>query len=399
MNQPMTVIELIYSFEVGDKGGGIERFAIELCRHLDRRQFTAGLGALFDRGAAVEQEWLKRLSAEGLVAFQASAWDEKHPYRSFWRSFRALWRWQSQHRAALIHSHSEFSDVAALLLKFHPSRPKVVRTVHYGFQREWRKRPLRRLLLTNILYPLLFDLEIGVSQAITAKLNQRPLAKVRRQPAVCIYNAIDLKRFENVRPDCAAKRASLNIPPQALLIGSVGRLTEQKGYTYLVEAAAAVAAALPQAFFLIVGGGELEAALKDQANHRGLSNRLIFSGPRTDIEEILACLDLFVSSSLWEGLPTVILESMASGIPIVATDIPGTGELLRHGQNAWLAPPANAPALAEAILAAVGDSASRKQFSQMNRQAVQAYSIQAVADRYAELYTYLHSPLHHTSSR
>ena len=283
------ILELIKDFDV--EGGGIGRFGTELCRALNRQKFNVHLCGLFDASVSQEGKWLTQLNAEGIPAFYASKWNDQHPYRSFWNSIRFLWDWQSQYKADIIHSHSEFTDVAALMLNLHPSRPIILRSVHYGFQREWRKRPLRRLLLTNFLYPLLFNTEIGVSQAITANLNQRPLAKLLKRRAQCVYNAIDLWRFQCTNLDRASKRVSLNVPMDAPLIGTVGRLTEQKGYAYLIDAAALVLRQIPQAYFLIVGDGELADMLKDQAHIRGIANHVLFTGPRSDVEEILAALE------------------------------------------------------------------------------------------------------------
>lgn len=387
MSQPVRVLELIYGFQVGGRGGGIGRFGIELCRALNRQQFNVHLCGLFDRGTPLEEKWLTQLNNESIPAFYASKWDERNPYCSFWNSVRFLWKWQSQYRADIVQSHSEFTDVAALILQLHPRRPIILRTVHYGFQREWRKRPLRRLLLTNFLYPLLFNTEIGVSQAITANLNQRPMAKLLKRRALCVNNAIDLQRFQRPNLDRASKRMSMNVPKDAPLIGTVGRLTEQKGYTYLIDAAAMVLRQIPQAYFLIVGDGELADTLKDQAHVRGIANQVLFTGPRSDVEEILACLDLFVSASLWEGLPTVIMESMAAGIAVVATDIPGTRELVRDQHTAWLVPPANASALAQSLQVALKDTQSRQEFANRAYQDIQSLSIKPIANEYEKIYS------------
>jgi glycosyltransferase involved in cell wall biosynthesis len=289
-------------------------------------------------------------------------------------------------RSDILHSHSEFGDAALLMMKFRPRPPLILRTVHYGYRVEWRKRPLRRLLLTNFLYPLLLDREIGVSQAITDTLNQRRAARYFKKEAICLYNAIDLDRFTQVQVDRAGKRRSLNIPFDALLVGSAGRLAEQKGFSVLVDAAALVLEQLPEAYFLVMGEGELAAELKAQAHRLGIESRLIFSGPRSDVEEIFPCLDLFVSSSLWEGLPTVIIEAMAAGVPVVATDIPGTTELVENKINGLLAAKGDPQALARAIIEALQSKTMRSEFARRAFDTAQKFSIKTVAASYAALY-------------
>ena len=381
----MRVLELIYGFQLGGRGGGIARFGIELSRALYQRGFDVHLCGLFDTGTSVEREWLARLNGEGINPFCASKWDKDHPYLSFWKAVQTLWHWQSQHNAKVIHSHSEFSDVAAIILKFHPTRPTVIRTVHYGFRHEWRKRPWRRWILTNFLYPLLFDLEIGVSQTITTTLNTRPLARILKKRALCIYNAIDLARFQGVEVDRATKRRDFNIPDDVPLIGTVGRLTEQKGHSFLLAAVPLVLNEIPQAHFLIIGDGELSDNLRYQTQTLGITHRVTFAGSRSDIEEILACLDLFVSSSLWEGLPTAILESMAAGVPVVATDIPGTRELVKNRYSGWLVPPGDSVALAKAILEALENPHLRIEFAYRAQQIARSFSIGSIADEYEKI--------------
>jgi glycosyltransferase involved in cell wall biosynthesis len=382
----MRVLEIIYGFPLGDKGGGITQFGIGLTKALRYRGFDVHLCGLFAFGDNFEKELMLKLSHEGVPAFCASSWDEHNPYYSFMKAVQSLWHWQSKHRARIIHSNSEFSDIAAIILKFHPSRPVIIRTVHGGFRYEWRKRPWRRFLLTNILYPLLFDLEIGVSQAITNRLNERPLAKILKRKAVCIYNAIDLSRFQTVKIDKQLKRNSLGIPNNVPLIGTVGRLSEEKGFRFLIEAIPWVLAEVPDAYFLIVGDGKLQKSLWNQAAALGIEHRVIFAGSRLDVEEILSCLDLFVSSSLWEGLPTNILESMASGVPVVATDIPGTREVVRNGYNGWLTPPGDALLLARTILEALKDVNLRRQFAERARETAKSFSMDLVADKYERIF-------------
>lgn len=386
MARRIRVVQMIYGFGVEGAGGGVGRFAIELSRALDPGRFEVSVYGLWDRGTPFEHKWIRQLNAEGIGAFIAARWDENRPYRSFWRAFRAIQSALSQRPADIVHSHHEFADVVALLLKARLKPPAIMRTVHYGYRYEWKKRPLRRLLLTNLLYPLLFNAEIGISQAIVENLNRRPLSRLLRRQALCVHNAIDLGRFSDTKTDPVGKRRSLNLPEDAPIIGTVGRLTEQKGYAFLVEAGGLVLQHWPNAYFLIVGDGELKETLMDQAQRLGIASHVIFTGPRSDIEALLHCMDIFASPSLWEGLPTVIMESMAAGVPVIGTDIPGTCDLIQHRSTGWLVPPADSRALADAILTMMGSPSLRREIACRAREAVQRFSITEVAKTYAALY-------------
>jgi glycosyltransferase involved in cell wall biosynthesis len=221
---------------------------------------------------------------------------------------------------------------------------------------------------------------------IVETLNRRPMARLLQKNALCIHNAVNLERFSNIKIDPAAKRAELGLPVDVPLIGTVGRLTRQKGYSFLIDAAARVLADIPEAHFLIVGDGEDAPQLRSQAARLGIADHVLFTGPRPDVEELLSTFTLFVSSSLWEGLPTVIMESMAAGVPVVATGIPGTRELAVDNAIGWLVPPGNEQSLGTAILAALRDPVQQKVCITNARRIVQSFSIRSVADVYAKLY-------------
>ncbi len=386
MAERVRVVEIIYSFGVEGTGGGAGRFGAELGRRLDPGRFEATVCGLWDLGTHVEQERIAGLRGSGVNAFAASPWDERRPLRGLWRAFVRIHRELSSRPPHLIHSHSEFADVVALLLKLSLKTPAILRTVHNGHPLEWRKRPLRRLLFTNLLYPLLYDQEIGVNQDIMRRLNRRWLARWLGRRAICMYNAIDLARFASPPADVLEKRHALGIPPAAFVIGNIGRMVEGKGQETLIEAAALVLKTLPEAFFVLVGDGELAGPLSQQARSSGVYERTLFTGPRTDVEEVLACFDLCVVPSRWEGISTVILESMASGIPVVATDIPGNRELLEVGKSAWLVPPGQPQALADAILTAWREPAQRKAYALRAREAVRKFSLETAIRQHEEMY-------------
>jgi glycosyltransferase involved in cell wall biosynthesis len=377
------VVQIIKNFSIESGGGGIERFGIALAQALDPLRFQVSVCGLWDTGSPFEKERIKQIQVGGVDAFTTATWNETHPYRAFRQAYLGLRTWLTQNSVDILHCHSEFSDIAVLPFGFK-RKPFILRTVH---NREWGKRPLRRLLLTNFLYPLLFHNEIGVSMGIAETLNHRLLARLLHKQALCIHNAVDLGRFTDVNINHAAKRAELGLPLEVPLIGTVGRLSRQKGYSFLIDAAARVLEELPEARFVIVGDGEDAPLLRDQTLRLGINDRVLFTGPRTDVEELLPVFTLFVSSSLWEGLPTSIMESMAAGVPVVATDIPGTRELAAKDAIGWLVPAGNEQALGTVILAALRDPARRKACIANAQRMVKSFSIDIIAAEYEALYS------------
>ncbi len=379
-------MQVIKSFNIESGGGGTERFAIELAKALDSKRFEVSICGLWDYSTEQEQVRIRRLESMGLPAFSVAHWDDRYPYRNMLLAMRGLRSACHNRSVDIVNAHSEFADVAILSLWNPSRRPTLIRTLHYPSGTEWINQPFRRYLFSYFLLPLILDVEIGVSQRLVDQLNERKIAKLLGRKAHRIYNAVNLERFVNVSIDAAEKRNSLKLPSDALIVGTIGRLSDQKGYSYLIEAAKTVLMEKPQVFFLIIGEGELFDQLRNQAGQKGISDHIIFTGGRSDIEELFACMALFVSSSCWEGLPTVILESMGAGIPVVATDIPGTRDLIREGQNGWLVPPKDASALATAILNALNDVSLRRVFAKQAREDVRSFSIKTIAAEYQTIY-------------
>ncbi|NLF64179.1 MAG: glycosyltransferase, partial [Chloroflexi bacterium] len=150
--KPVRVLEIISGFAVEGPLGGIERFGIELAQRLDRTQVEPIVYGLWSYEAPYEERWLRQLRESGIEAFMPAVWSEEAPYRAFVRTVREARRHLRGQRVDIIHSHCQFGDVAALLLRRQLGATALVRTVHN--EREWGRRPGRRLLLTNLLFPI-----------------------------------------------------------------------------------------------------------------------------------------------------------------------------------------------------------------------------------------------------
>jgi glycosyltransferase involved in cell wall biosynthesis len=164
-----------------------------------------------------------------------------------------------------------------------------------------------------------------------------------------ICNGVDVEAYGD-RTVGDRVRKELGVDPRARLLITVGTLREAKGHRYLIQAAADIVQQCPDAHFLLVGDGELEAALREQTATAQLGGHVHFLGSRRDIADLLAASDVFVLPSLWEGLSMALLEGMAAAKPIVASEVSGTLQALRHRESGILVSPGNAEALAEAIL-------------------------------------------------
>jgi glycosyltransferase involved in cell wall biosynthesis len=203
---------------------------------------------------------------------------------------------------------------------------------------------------------------------------------LRLSPAskyVVVRNGIDVDRFARSRG---------RLFDGSPVIGAVGRFSTEKGHRYLIHAMPAVRRALPRARLVLVGYGDLEGELRGRAAGLGLDGAVTFAGER-DSAELLTSFDLFVQPSLYESQGLALLEAMAAGVPAIASDVGGVGDVVRHGETGLLVPPAEPEALAAAIvrLAEAPDLALRLAQGAARRVREQ-FSLETMIEAYARLY-------------
>lgn len=180
-------------------------------------------------------------------------------------------------------------------------------------------------------------------------------AGILHDGAVIIPNGVELARFSGI----AHLREELGIGPRAPVAGLVGRLVPDKDPVGFVAAARAVASALPEARFLIVGDGPLRRRVEEAVRREGLGSRVIITGTRHDVPALLATMDVLVLTSRWEGMPMVVLEAMASARPVVAPALPGLDEVIDDGRTGCLTPPGDLARLAQTLVMLLRDAPRR----------------------------------------
>jgi glycosyltransferase involved in cell wall biosynthesis len=233
------------------------------------------------------------------------------------------------------------------------------------------------------------DIAIAVSRStadfvIHARLVNPDKVKV-------VYLGAPVEEFGVVRAgdDIAEARRHLGIAPGDFAIGTVTRLHESKGNSYLVDAAKIVIDQRPHARFFLVGEGPLREPLEAQARALGLGDRFVFVGFARDIPAALSAFDLSVFPSLWEGTPLTVFEALAAGKPIVATDADGLLDVLRDGVDARIVPKRNAGALADGIIHLVDRPQERDRLSAAARETAQRFDITTFVRKMERLYVLL----------
>jgi len=275
--------------------------------------------------------------------------------------------------------HGYKADVVGLLAARRAALP-VIAMSHGWTAETWKVRlyeALDRACLRRM------DRVVCVSEGQAGRVQR---AGVRPDRVVVIRNAVKAERFDRVDP--ADRRVLEGMFPNApeRIIGSAGRLSPEKGFGVLVEAAAIVVRSDPSAGFVHFGDGPLREVIRRRIEELGLGRRFILAGHRNDLDRLLPHWDLSVLPSFTEGLPTVVLESYAAGVPVVATAVGGTPEAVTDGVDGYLVPPRDPAALAGRILDVFEDRERRCEMGRLGRERIRAeFTFEVQAFRFQQL--------------
>ncbi|MCM8818103.1 MAG: glycosyltransferase [Candidatus Omnitrophica bacterium] len=208
--------------------------------------------------------------------------------------------------------------------------------------KKWYHKLIDRLLL------IFTDKLIGNSNSV--KNFYKKIENISDNKIEVIYNGVDIENIEKIEISQDEKKLELKLEKSKFIVGTAGRFTEQKGFIYLLKAIPEVLKIFPDCYFIFVGDGPLRKNFEEIAEKLKIKNNVIFTGYREDVLEILYICDIIVIPSLFEGMPNIILESMALKKPVIATDIPEIKELIIDRENGILVPVRNSKKISEKII-------------------------------------------------
>ncbi len=267
-----------------------------------------------------------------------------------------------QERFDIIHTHSSKAGIVGRIAAKMARVPSVVHTVHgWGFHERMTPSRRRFYVVLEKWMARWTDRLVSVSERTTRIGLEHGIGEHSHYSL--IRSGIPVEQFRRDPRKRAAIRRSLGIADNEIVIGSVGRLSPQKNPTDFVRIASRLANRYPKVRFIYVGGGPLRAEIEDSISAAGLMDRITLLGLRRDIADILSAFDIFILTSLWEGLPRVVPQALASGLPVIAYDISGIKEIIRPDINGELVRSGDTGAMEEILANLVTNDSLRSELS------------------------------------
>jgi glycosyltransferase involved in cell wall biosynthesis len=352
--------------------GGAETQVVRLAIRLKLRGWEVAVASLMPPKAYVED-----LEAAGIPVFSLGIRRKLPDPRPVLRLVQIIRKW----RPDIVHSHMVHANLLARIVRFLAPIPVLIcsaRSIDEGSR------------FREILYRLtdsLCDLTTQVSHAGLeryVRVGAVPRHKIRYIP-----NGVDTERFKPNLEDRLKFRKELGVEGFVWL--AVGRFDPPKDYPSMLQAFARVVHKHSNTILLIAGDGPLRKTMENLARELGIEKRTKFLGIRRDIPQLMNAADAYVMSSSWEGMPNVLLEASATGLPIVATDVGGNREIVLDGVTGFLVPPRNPEALARAMLRIM--DLSDEERKEMGKRARKHIEVKFNLDRVVDLWEILYYEL------
>jgi glycosyltransferase involved in cell wall biosynthesis len=360
----MKILQLISSGGFYGAESVLLNLSVEL-QHIGHR-CTVGV---FENSANRNTEVADRSAARGLRVVRVPCRGQMD-----WGAVREVRRIIEEEDVDLVHAHGYKADFYALLARRRTTVPAIA-TCHNWPGRSLSMRAygwLDRYLLR------FFD---GVAAVSSSVADQLVKAGVRQEVRL-ISNGVTFASTES-RFDVSGEFRQAD----RIVVGTVGRLSAEKGTTFLIEAAGKICGEFPNVLFVQVGDGPLRNNLEMRVRELGIERQFLFAGRREDIAQVYRSFDVFVLASLTEGMPMVLLEAMAAGLPVVATKVGAVPEVIGHPSAGTLVEPGDSNALATGIRDFLASKTRREEVgANAKMRAEDQFSASAMARKYVDLY-------------
>lgn len=366
-----TIVYLVTGLDYG----GAENQVIQLAGRMKSRGWDVKIVSMLPPQAFVDQLMAKGIDIATLDMTKGVA-----DPRAVIRLGKLLLVW----RPEILHSHNAPANLLGRITRLVSRVPVVVSTVHSVYEGpKWRE------LAYRITDPLC-DMTTAVSQAVALRCRTNRTVSLKKLRVV--PNGVDVSKFKPNSGIRTKLRDILGLQDRFVWL-AVGRFHESKDYGTMLTAFSRLVARASNCILLIVGDGPLRISMHNLVNQLGLEQHVRFLGIRSDIPDLMNAADAYVMSSVWEGMPMVLLEAAASGLPIVATNVGGNAEVIQDGINGYLVPPKNPDALAKSMFRVMQlDDSARKS---MGNHGIDYVTNNFSLDRIVQLWESLYGDLLH----
>ncbi|MEI6125123.1 MAG: glycosyltransferase family 4 protein [Pseudomonadota bacterium] len=364
--------------------GGAQQNTMETCAYLDQRRFEAQIIAGLETGA--EGELLSEIRKRNIpVTIIPELVRRPDPVKDFVALNKMVQLFKAE-QPHIVHTHSSKTGILGRWAARFARVPVIVHTVH-----GWGHHDYQNFLVKN-LYKFLERRTVGFTDKLIVVSHLNTLKGLRdtigtEEKYITIHSAINLDDFINPACDTVLLKRDLGIDPERPVVGTIGRLSPQKNPIDFVKVAAQVKKVIPDAQFLFIGDGPLRSATEALVKELGLAHDVFLPGLRTDIPALLSCMDVFMLTSLWEGLPRVIPQAMAMGLPVVANAVDGVCEVIEDGVNGFLMSPHAISRMAEKIIELLASANLRDEVGRQGRiTAEKEFSVREMIKKIEDLY-------------
>lgn len=360
--------------------GGAQDNMLVTVERLNRQKYDVSLIT------SSEGEWLQR--AKNIASLNLVFVDSLKRHINPILDLITLYRVYSKIKAekyAIVQTHTSKAGVLGRIAARLAGIPIIIHT-HHGLNFHDNLHPALKFVflkleryLSSISDRLIMVTELNLEKSLRAKL-------AAREKFVNIYNGIDFGRFDSP-VDIKAKRKAIGVFSNERIVGTVGRLCRQKAPQDLIAAIPKILSLHKDVIFVFVGDGELLENMRTMTQKLGVESHVRFLGNRDDVPELLQVMDVFVLTSLWEGMPRSLTEAMYCARPVVATAVDGTPELVQHNKTGILAPPRDIEAISNSIITLLNDEAKAKQMgAAAKRRVAEEFSIEKMISEIEKLY-------------
>jgi len=382
-NQKYKILHIITRWMAG---GGAERNTYFTIKGLDKSKYEVDLVIGGDSKAVPE-------NLEGVNIVKINSLRRNiHPIDEFKALFQ-LYKLIKKRKYCLVHTHLAKAGMLGRFASKLAGVPVIVHTLHGSLFHD-SLNPIVKFVYKNLerFSALYTTWLISVGEDLKSRYLKAGVGKLEKYSV--IRSGMDLEKFHKAskfsEEEIKEIRKSLNFSSDDIVIGMVASLEPRKGHKYAIEVAEEIIKRHPRVKFLFVGEGYLHSILEEIVRKKNLQNSIFFAGLRRDVEKVMAVFDILILTSLWEGLPQVLVQGAVLGKPMVSFDVEGSNELIKEGKNGFIVPLKNTSEMIRKLDYLISSQKMAKMMGENGKEIVgQEWDIGSMTKKTSELYKYL----------